>query len=82
MKIEYHNLYTHFIFSTLHRLPVIPEKKEYGLKNILPVLLITMIRICMLYMLIRNMLIFLYPVLQKCLKRTWHLLWLKVLSAS
>ena len=28
MKIEYHNLYTHFIFSTLHRLPVIPEKKQ------------------------------------------------------
>jgi REP element-mobilizing transposase RayT len=26
MKIEYNNLYTHFIFSTLHRLPVIPEK--------------------------------------------------------
>ena len=26
MKIEYNNLYTHFIFTTLHRLPVIPEK--------------------------------------------------------
>jgi putative transposase len=26
MKIEYHNLYTHFIFTTLHRLPVIQEK--------------------------------------------------------
>jgi REP element-mobilizing transposase RayT len=26
MKIEYKNLYTHFIFSTLHRLPVIEEK--------------------------------------------------------
>src|SRR6266487_4195638 len=26
MKIEYNNLYTHFIFSTLHRLPVIQEK--------------------------------------------------------
>lgn len=23
MKIEYHNLYTHFVFSTLHRLPLI-----------------------------------------------------------
>ncbi len=26
MKIEYNNLYTHFIFTTLHRLPVIPEQ--------------------------------------------------------
>jgi len=26
MKIEYNNLYTHFIFTTLHRLKVIPEK--------------------------------------------------------
>ena len=25
MKIEYHNLYTHFIFTTLHREPIIPE---------------------------------------------------------
>ena len=26
MKIEYNNLYTHFIFTTLHRLPLIKEK--------------------------------------------------------
>lgn len=26
MNIEYNNLYTHFIFTTLHRLPVIVEK--------------------------------------------------------
>ena len=26
MKIEYNNLYTHLIFTTLHRLPVISEK--------------------------------------------------------
>ena len=26
MKIEYHNLYTHFIFTTLHREPLIAEK--------------------------------------------------------
>ena len=25
MKIEYHNLYTHFVFTTLHRFPVIVE---------------------------------------------------------
>jgi putative transposase len=25
MKIEYHNLYTHFVFTTHHRLPVIVE---------------------------------------------------------
>lgn len=28
MKIEYNNLYTHFIFTTLHRLPLIPEKNR------------------------------------------------------
>ena len=28
MKIEYNNLYTHFIFSTLHRLPLIPENNR------------------------------------------------------
>ena len=26
MKIEYNNLYTHFIFTTLHRLPLITEQ--------------------------------------------------------
>ena len=26
MKIEYNNLYTHFTFSTLHRIPIIAEK--------------------------------------------------------
>jgi len=26
MKIEYNNLYTHFIFTTLHRLPLISEQ--------------------------------------------------------
>jgi len=28
MKIEYKNLYTHFVFTTLHREPVIPEKNR------------------------------------------------------
>ena len=28
MKIEYHNLYTHFIFTTQDRLPSIPEKNR------------------------------------------------------
>ena len=26
MKIEYNNLYTHFVFTTLHRIPLISEK--------------------------------------------------------
>src|SRR5438477_11894071 len=26
MKIEYNNLYSHFVFTTLHRLPLISEK--------------------------------------------------------
>ncbi len=28
MKIEYNNLYTHFIFTTLHRLAIIPEENR------------------------------------------------------
>lgn len=28
MKIEYNNLYTHFIFTTLHRVPLILEKNR------------------------------------------------------
>ena len=28
MKIEYNNLYTHFIFTTLHREKIIPEKNK------------------------------------------------------
>ena len=33
MKIEYHNLYTHFIFTTLHRLPVIREKNRIRIEK-------------------------------------------------
>lgn len=28
MKIKYNNLYTHFIFVTQNRLPIIPEKNR------------------------------------------------------
>jgi len=28
MKIEYNNLYTHFVFTTLHRIPIILEKNR------------------------------------------------------
>lgn len=33
MKIAYNNLYTHFIFTTLHRLPVILEKHRERIKK-------------------------------------------------
>ena len=33
MKIEYNNLYTHFILTTLHRLPVIPEKNRVRIEK-------------------------------------------------
>lgn len=33
MKIEYNNLYTHFIFTTLHRLPVIHEKNRIRIEK-------------------------------------------------
>jgi putative transposase len=33
MKIEYHNLYTHFVFSTLHRLPLISENHRVRIEK-------------------------------------------------
>ncbi len=33
MKIEYNNLYTHFVFSTLHREPVIFEKSRVRIEK-------------------------------------------------
>jgi len=35
MKIEYNNLYTHFIFTTFHRLPLIPEKNRERIEKYL-----------------------------------------------
>lgn len=33
MKVEYHNLYTHFVFSTSHRLPLIKEKHRVRIEK-------------------------------------------------
>ena len=33
MKIEYNNLYTHFVFTTLHRQPIIPEKHRIRIEK-------------------------------------------------
>lgn len=33
MKIEYNNLYTHFVFTTLHRQPVILEKNRIRIEK-------------------------------------------------
>jgi REP element-mobilizing transposase RayT len=33
MKIEFNNLYTHFVFITLKRLPVIPEKSRIRIEK-------------------------------------------------
>jgi REP element-mobilizing transposase RayT len=33
MKIEFHNRYTHFILTTLHREPVIPEKNRIRIEK-------------------------------------------------
>jgi len=33
MKIEYHNLYTHFVLTTLGRLPLIPEKNRIRIEK-------------------------------------------------
>jgi len=33
MKIEYNNLYTHFIFTTQHRIPLIPEKHRVEIEK-------------------------------------------------
>lgn len=33
MKIEYNNLYTHFVFTTFQRLPLIPEKNRVRIEK-------------------------------------------------
>ena len=33
MKVDYNNLYTHFVFSTLHREPIIPEKNRIRIEK-------------------------------------------------
>jgi putative transposase len=33
MKIEYNNLYTHFIFTTLHRVPLIDDKHRVRIEK-------------------------------------------------
>jgi len=33
MKIEYHNLYTHFVLTTAHRLPLISEKNRIRIEK-------------------------------------------------
>jgi len=33
MKIEYNNLYTHFVFSTLERQPLIPENNRIRIEK-------------------------------------------------
>ena len=33
MKIEYNNLYTHFVFTTLNRIPCIPEKNRQRIEK-------------------------------------------------
>ena len=36
MKIEFNNLYTHFVFITLKRQPVIPEKSRIRIEKYIP----------------------------------------------
>jgi len=33
MKIEYNNLYTHFVFTTFHRQPLIPERNRIRIEK-------------------------------------------------
>ena len=33
MKVDYNNLFTHFVFSTFHREPVIPEKSRVRIEK-------------------------------------------------
>ena len=73
MKIEYNNLYTHFIFTTMNRNRLFWISTGKELKNILPVSLIIIGLICIQFMLILNIFIFWYPVPQNCLKKILQL---------
>jgi putative transposase len=64
MKIEYNNLYTHFIFSTLHRLPVIEEKNRQRIEKYITGIVNNNDSHMYLYTPTQSMFIFLYPGLQ------------------
>jgi putative transposase len=36
MKIEYNNIYIHFVFTTLHRQSLIPEKSRIRIEKYIP----------------------------------------------
>ena len=36
MKVEYNNLYTHFVFTTLHRLPLIIDQNRERIEKYIP----------------------------------------------
>lgn len=82
MKIEFNNLYTHFIFSTLHRLPVIVEKNRERIEKYIAGVVNNNDSRLMPYMPILNMFIFWHPVLQNYQKKPLLQLLLKVLKSS
>lgn len=84
MKIEYNNLYTHFIFTTLHRLPVIAEKNRERIEKYITGIVnnTIMIRSYMRYMLILNIFISWFPVLQNYQRKHLPILLRKALKNS
>jgi len=71
MKIEYNNLYTHFILTTLHRLPIIPEKHRERIEKYITGIVNNNDSRLYAYTLIQSMFIFFYPVLQNYQKKLW-----------
>jgi len=69
MKVEYNNLYTHFVFTTLNRMPVILEQHRQRIEKLLRGLLTTIIVNYMLFTLIRNTCTCLYQRRQVWMKK-------------
>jgi putative transposase len=68
MKIEYHNLYTHFILITQNRIPFIPEKNRDRIEKYISALLITTTQGCIVSTQILSIPTFLFPGLQDYLE--------------
>jgi len=69
MKVEYNNLYTHFVFTTFNRMPLILEKFRERIENISREYSIIITVIYMPFMLILSMFIFLFHARQILMKR-------------
>ncbi len=72
MKIEYNNLYTHFIFITSNRLPTVEEKNRVRIEKYITGVVHNNESKLYLYMLTLSMFILLFRVRGNYLRKSWQ----------